>query len=81
MFKHPQLYHDLMVFYKIYWQGHQHLPKAFRQTTGKTILALLTEGLGQVAAANFAGKTPKIAAWPPLICRDCAWGWKKSGPF
>lgn len=55
MYKPPQLYHDLMRFYKIYWQSHQHLPKAFRQTTGESILFILTDGLGQVAAANLAG--------------------------
>lgn len=58
MYKYPQLYHDLIRFYSVYWQVHQHLPKAFRQSTGEIILAEITDGLGRAAAANLAGKSP-----------------------
>lgn len=55
-FKHPQLYSDSIRFHKAYWRAHQHLPKAFRLTTGERILHEITACLGHVAAANFAGK-------------------------
>jgi hypothetical protein len=57
MYKYPQLYHDMISFYNRYWRNHQHLPKSFRITTGDEILRLLTDGLGQVAVANYAGKS------------------------
>ena len=56
-FKHPQLYSDTIRFHKLYWRIHQHLPKAFRLTTGEQILAEITTCLGCVAAANFVNKS------------------------
>ena len=56
-FKHPQLYSDTIRFHKAYWRIHQHLPKAFRLTTGEQILSEITTCLGCVAAANFVNKS------------------------
>lgn len=55
-FKHPQLYSDTIRFHKLYWRIYQHLPKAFRLTTGKQILQEISTCLGCIAAANFASK-------------------------
>jgi hypothetical protein len=57
VFNYPQLYHDLIRFFSLYYQAHQHLPRAFRQSVGEEILSEITGCLGQVAAANIAGKT------------------------
>lgn len=56
-YKHPQLYSDTIRFHKLYWRAHQHLPKAFRLTTGEQILNEITTCLGCVAAANFVNKS------------------------
>jgi hypothetical protein len=61
VYKYPQLYHDLIRFYSLYYKAHQNLPKAFRQTAGEAILTEITGCLGRVAAANLAGKTPEEA--------------------
>jgi hypothetical protein len=55
-FKHPQLYSDTIRFHKAYWRVHQHLPKAFRLTTGEQVLREITACLGCVASANFVNK-------------------------
>lgn len=56
-FKHPQIYNDTIRFHKLYWRVHQHLPKAFRLTTGEQILTEITACLGCIAAANFVNKS------------------------
>lgn len=55
-FKHPQIYSDTIRFHKAYWRVHQHLPKAFRLTTGEQVLREITACLGCVASANFVNK-------------------------
>jgi hypothetical protein len=55
-FKHPQIYSDTIRFHKAYWRVHQHLPKAFRLTTGEQVLREITVCLGCVASANFVNK-------------------------
>jgi hypothetical protein len=40
----------------MYWRAHQHLPKAFRLTTGEQILREITACIGCVASANFVNK-------------------------
>ena len=60
-FKHPQIYSDTIRLHKVYWRFHQHLPKAFRLTTGEQILREITTCLGCVASANFVNKADSEA--------------------
>lgn len=57
VFKHPQIYNDVIRFHKLYRQAHKNLPKDLRLTSGEQILTEITTCLGCIAAANFAGKT------------------------
>lgn len=56
LFKHPKVYDDLLHFYKEYWGIHKHLPRAFRMTTGDSILQGLTECIKGVVLANYTDK-------------------------
>jgi hypothetical protein len=56
-YKLPQIYSDTIRLHKLYWRTHQHLPKAFRLTTGEQILREITTCLGCIAAANFVNKS------------------------
>lgn len=47
-FKHPQIFSDLLMFYKRYYPIHAGLPKPFRFTTGEGILSEITSCLKQV---------------------------------
>lgn len=51
-FKHPQIFSDLLMFYKRYYPIHAGLPKPFRFTTGECILNETTACLKQVTLAN-----------------------------
>jgi hypothetical protein len=55
-FRHPKIYSDLVMFYKIYWQIHQGMPRPFRFTTGEQILSLLSEGLQVIVRVNLMDK-------------------------
>lgn len=56
VFKHPQIFSDLLMFYKRYYPIHAGLPKPFRFTTGECILAEITACLKQVTLANHCRK-------------------------
>lgn len=56
-FRHNRLYYDLQKLYKLYWNQHQHLPKAFRFTTGEQILNELTKCIRYSVQANLYGKS------------------------
>ncbi|WP_165791488.1 hypothetical protein [Aeromonas jandaei] len=55
-FRHPKIYSDLVMFYKIYWQIHQGMPRPFRFTTGEQILSLLSRGLQMIVRVNLMDK-------------------------
>ncbi len=55
-FKHPQIFSDLLMFYKRYYPIHAGLPKPFRFTTGESILTEITSCLKQVTLANHCRK-------------------------
>ena len=55
-FKHPQIFSDLLMFYKRYYPIHAGLPKPFRFTTGEAILTEITVCLKQVTVANHCRK-------------------------
>ncbi|MDR1165481.1 MAG: hypothetical protein LBO66_06345 [Deltaproteobacteria bacterium] len=61
MYKYPHLYHDLIRFYSVDWQVHQHLPKAFQHSTGEMILTEISQALGRTAAANLASRNAEEA--------------------
>ena len=56
VFKHPQIFSDLLMFYKRYYPIHAGLPKPFRFTTGESILTEITACLKQVTLANHCRK-------------------------
>ncbi|MDK9773968.1 four helix bundle protein [Vibrio sp. B181a] len=56
MFRHHRIYYDLQKLYKLYWGQHQHLPRAFRFTTGEQILNELTQSIRCSVQANLYGK-------------------------
>ncbi|MGL4751488.1 MAG: four helix bundle protein [Aeromonadaceae bacterium] len=58
-FRHPKIYSDLVVFYKVYWQIHQGMPRPFRFTTGEQILSLLSQGLQMIVRVNLLDKQDK----------------------
>ncbi len=55
-FKHPQIFSDLLMFYKRYYPIHAGLPKPFRFTTGESILTEVTHCLKLVTLANQCNK-------------------------
>ncbi len=55
-FRHHRIYYDLQKLYKLYWGQHQHLPRAFRFTTGEQILSELTQSIRCSVQANLYGK-------------------------
>ncbi|EHJ9985786.1 four helix bundle protein [Vibrio parahaemolyticus] len=55
-FRHHRIYYDLQKLYKLYWRQHQHLPRAFRFTTGDQILNELTQSIRCSVQANLYGK-------------------------
>ena len=55
-FRHHCIYYDLQKLYKLYWRQHQHLPRAFRFTTGEQILSELTQSIRCSVQANLYGK-------------------------
>lgn len=60
-FKHPQIFSDLLMFYKRYYPIHAGLPKPFRFTTGESILTEITQCLKLVTLANQCNKNDAIA--------------------
>lgn len=56
-FKHPQLYDDLLILYRLYWDTHRHLPRPFRMTTGENILQEITGCIKAVILANYVDKS------------------------
>ncbi|HIF5960625.1 TPA: four helix bundle protein [Vibrio parahaemolyticus] len=50
--KHIKVYSDLTSLYKLYWQRHQNLPKAFRFSTGEALLNELSNAIRYVLRAN-----------------------------
>ncbi|MCS3491024.1 hypothetical protein [Enterobacter sp. SLBN-59] len=55
-FKQPLVYDALLLLYRTYWVTHQHLPRAFRMTSGEAILQEITACIKQVILANNAEK-------------------------
>lgn len=45
------------MFYKVYWQIHQGMPRPFRFTTGEQILSLLSRGLQMIVRVNLTDKS------------------------
>lgn len=56
-FRHNKIYYDLQKLYKLYWNQHKHLSKAFRFTTGEQILNELTQAIRLSVLANLQGKS------------------------
>lgn len=56
VFKYPQIFSDVLLFYKRYYPIHNGLPKAFRFTTGESILQEITLCLKQITIANHCQK-------------------------
>ena len=61
IFKQPQIYDDLLLFYRTYWGTHKHLPRPFRFTTGEAILQEITACIKGVILANNVNKHEKNA--------------------
>lgn len=59
-FKHPQIFSDLLMFYKRYYPIHAGLPKPFRFTTGESILTEITQCLKLVTLANQCNKNDVV---------------------
>ena len=59
-FKHPQIFSDLLMFYKRYYPIHAGLPKPFRFTTGESILTEITQCLKLVTLAISAIRTMRL---------------------
>lgn len=58
VFKHPQIFSDLLMFYKRYYPIHAGLPKPFRFTTGESILNEITACLKLVTLPNGHPNSP-----------------------
>ncbi|MBL5829434.1 hypothetical protein [Serratia fonticola] len=55
-FKQPQIYDELLLLYRTYWEVHKHLPRPFRMTTGEAILQEITGCIKGVILANNVDK-------------------------
>ena len=60
-FKHPQIFSDLLMFYKRYYPIHAGLPKPFRFTTGESILTEVTHCLKLVTLTNQCDKSDPVS--------------------
>lgn len=58
-FKQPQIYDELLLLYRTYWEVHKHLPRPFRMTTGETILQEITTCIKGVILANHVNKNER----------------------
>lgn len=56
VFKHPQIFADLLSLCQLYYPMHNNLPKPFRYAVGERILAELAECLRHVVLANAVDK-------------------------
>ncbi|MDM8548389.1 four helix bundle protein [Candidatus Venteria ishoeyi] len=52
-YRHPQIFADVLVLYKQYFQAHSNLPKLFRVTIGSEILSELSSLMRLITLANF----------------------------
>ena len=57
MFKHPQIFADMLLFCQLYYPMHNNLPKPFRFAVGDRILAESAECLRSIVLANAADKS------------------------
>ena len=53
VFRHPQVFSDVLILYKQYYAAHSNLPKMFRVTVGDSILRELAECMRLITMANF----------------------------
>ena len=56
VFKHPQIFTDLLTLSQMYYPMHHNLPKPFRYAVGERILAELAECMRLVVLANSGDK-------------------------
>ena len=56
VFKHPQIFTDLLTLSQMYYPMHHNLPKPFRYAVGERILAELAECMRLVVLANSVDK-------------------------
>jgi hypothetical protein len=56
VFKHPQIFADLLGLCQLYYPMHNNLPKPFRYAVGERILTELAECLRHVVLANAVDK-------------------------
>ena len=56
VFKHPQIFTDLLTLSQMYYPMHHNLPKPFRYAVGARILAELAECMRLVVLANSVDK-------------------------
>ena len=56
VFKHPQIFTDLLTLSQMYYPMHHNLPKPFRYAVGERILAELGECMRLVVLANSVDK-------------------------
>ena len=56
VFKHPQIFTDLLTLSQMYYPMHHNLPKPFRFAVGERILAELAECMRLVVMANSVDK-------------------------
>lgn len=56
VFKHPQIFTDLLTLSQMYYPMHHNLPKPFRYAVGERILAELAECMRLVVMANSVDK-------------------------
>lgn len=56
VFKHPQVFADLLTVFQMYYPMHQNLPKPLRLSVGERVLQELTQCLRLVVLANGVDK-------------------------